>query len=217
MPDKSNASKPSRDPGAITDYHAHIYYDPAKTRGKAERLRERVAAEFPGAKLGRWHDELVGPHPQSMFQIAFPVADDGGFRALADAQPRRTDHSAASGDRRRLHRPLRARRLVRRRAAAAARRVRQAQVTRRAMVARTIVAASAFAFAFTFAASPSQVQVRHCSSGTWCGPGLGCCKPGMACAPSGGCMKPGYHDCGPKRGLCPPHYHCAPDKGCDPD
>ncbi len=42
------------------------------TRGRAERLRERVAAEFPHAKLGRWHDELVGPHSQSMYQIAFP-------------------------------------------------------------------------------------------------------------------------------------------------
>jgi aromatic ring-cleaving dioxygenase len=80
MPDKSSAPKlPSRDPSAITDYHAHIYYDPAKTRGKAEHLRERVAAAFPQAKLGRWHDELVGPHPQSMFQIAFPVEMLAGF------------------------------------------------------------------------------------------------------------------------------------------
>jgi aromatic ring-cleaving dioxygenase len=80
MQDKSSAPKsPSRDPAAIKDYHAHIYYDPAKTRDKAERLRERVAAAFPGAKLGRWHDELVGPHPQSMFQIAFPVEMLAGF------------------------------------------------------------------------------------------------------------------------------------------
>jgi aromatic ring-cleaving dioxygenase len=63
-----------RDPRAITDYHVHIYYDPATTRAKAERLRQRVGAGFPQAKLGRWHDELVGPHPQSMFQIAFPTA-----------------------------------------------------------------------------------------------------------------------------------------------
>ena len=67
------------DPGSIKDYHAHIYYDPATTRGKAEHLRERVAAAFPGAKLGRWHDELVGPHPQSMYQIAFPTAMLAGF------------------------------------------------------------------------------------------------------------------------------------------
>jgi len=56
----------------IAAYHAHIYYDPKNTRDRAERLRQRVAAEFPRAKLGRWHDELVGPHTQSMYQIAFP-------------------------------------------------------------------------------------------------------------------------------------------------
>jgi aromatic ring-cleaving dioxygenase len=64
---------PTNHPGAIKLYHAHIYYDPATSRGRAERLRERVAAEFPQAKLGRWHDEPVGPHPQSMYQIAFPT------------------------------------------------------------------------------------------------------------------------------------------------
>ena len=64
---------------AITQYHAHIYYDPAKSRGGAEQLRERVAKEFPQAKLGRWHDELVGPHPQSMYQIAFPAEMIGSF------------------------------------------------------------------------------------------------------------------------------------------
>ena len=61
------------DPSAIREYHAHIYYDPRMTRERAERLRARVAAEFPQAKLGRWHDELIGPHTQSMFQIAFPA------------------------------------------------------------------------------------------------------------------------------------------------
>jgi aromatic ring-cleaving dioxygenase len=61
-----------KDPRAIEHYHAHIYYDPASTRDRAERLRERVAAAFPDARLGRWHDELVGPHTRSMYQIAFP-------------------------------------------------------------------------------------------------------------------------------------------------
>jgi len=63
-----------RDPEIIRDYHAHIYYDPKTTRQRAERLRERVAEAFPEAKLGRWHDELVGPHLRSMYQIAFPRA-----------------------------------------------------------------------------------------------------------------------------------------------
>ncbi|HEY6256743.1 MAG TPA: DOPA 4,5-dioxygenase family protein [Xanthobacteraceae bacterium] len=62
---------PARDPERITHYHAHIYYDPA-TRDRAVRLREGVAAKFPTALLGRWRDAPVGPHPQSMYQIAFP-------------------------------------------------------------------------------------------------------------------------------------------------
>jgi len=63
-----------RDPDVIRHYHAHVYYDPATTRDRAARLRERVAAAFPQATLGRWHDELVGPHLRSMYQIAFPPA-----------------------------------------------------------------------------------------------------------------------------------------------
>jgi aromatic ring-cleaving dioxygenase len=51
------APVPAKDPRAIAAYHAHVYYDPAQ--------------KFPQAKLGRWHDELVGPHPQAMYQIAF--------------------------------------------------------------------------------------------------------------------------------------------------
>jgi aromatic ring-cleaving dioxygenase len=62
---------PTTDPERIREYHAHIYYDPP-TRDRAARLREGVAAAFPAAILGRWHDAPVGPHPQSMYQIAFP-------------------------------------------------------------------------------------------------------------------------------------------------
>jgi len=72
MPEKIAAAPPEKDPREITAFHAHVYYDPAKTRGRAEHLRQRVAEKFPQAKLGRWHDEMVGPHPQSMYQIAFP-------------------------------------------------------------------------------------------------------------------------------------------------
>lgn len=70
---KKTADAPAAsDPRAIAEYHAHVYYHPQKTRSRAAHFRERVAAEFPNAKLGRWHDELVGPHPQAMYQIAFP-------------------------------------------------------------------------------------------------------------------------------------------------
>ncbi len=69
---------PALDPERITHYHAHIYYDP-QTRERAARLREGVAAAFPAAILGRWHDAPVGPHPQSMYQIAFPREMLGAF------------------------------------------------------------------------------------------------------------------------------------------
>ena len=62
---------PSRDPDAITGWHAHIYYDPENTKHLAARLRERVAERFPEVVVGRWHDEHVGPHLASMYQLAF--------------------------------------------------------------------------------------------------------------------------------------------------
>jgi aromatic ring-cleaving dioxygenase len=57
----------------IEGYHAHIYYDPA-TRTVAERLREAIGAGF-AVQLGRWHDRPVGPHPQAMYQVAFPTGE----------------------------------------------------------------------------------------------------------------------------------------------
>jgi DOPA 4,5-dioxygenase len=55
---------------AIHSYHAHIYYDPARTRGIAEALRARIAERF-SVQLGRWHDVPVGPHTAAMYQVAF--------------------------------------------------------------------------------------------------------------------------------------------------
>jgi aromatic ring-cleaving dioxygenase len=61
------------DPWHIRRYHAHVYYGAGSTRARAALLRERVAAAFPAATVGRWHDEPVGPHTKSMYQIAFPA------------------------------------------------------------------------------------------------------------------------------------------------
>jgi DOPA 4,5-dioxygenase len=61
------------DSSRITGYHAHIYYAP-ETRSIAERLREAIGSSFT-VQLGRWHDQPVGPHPTSMYQVAFPVAE----------------------------------------------------------------------------------------------------------------------------------------------
>jgi DOPA 4,5-dioxygenase len=52
-------------------YHAHIYYDVARSRAAAEWVRTRLGERFPAAVLGRWHDVPVGPHTQAMYQVAF--------------------------------------------------------------------------------------------------------------------------------------------------
>ena len=57
-------------PANISSYHAHIYYDVTATRGAAETIRAQIAERF-SVRLGRWHDEAVGPHPQAMYQVAF--------------------------------------------------------------------------------------------------------------------------------------------------
>lgn len=59
-------------PESITGYHAHIYYAP-ETRDRAARLREALGARFD-VVLGRWHDVPIGPHPTSMYQVAFAVS-----------------------------------------------------------------------------------------------------------------------------------------------
>lgn len=58
-------SKPT---SKIKGYHAHVYYDP-NTKAVAARLREGLA-RFD-VRLGSWHDERVGPHLKSMYQVAF--------------------------------------------------------------------------------------------------------------------------------------------------
>jgi DOPA 4,5-dioxygenase len=62
-------SDASANPSRISGYHAHIYYAP-DTRQTAARLRAGIGGRFQ-ARIGSWHDEPVGPHPVSMYQVAF--------------------------------------------------------------------------------------------------------------------------------------------------
>jgi DOPA 4,5-dioxygenase len=59
---------------SIRDYHAHVYYTDAASKAIAAELREELGRRFQ-CVLGRWHDKPVGPHPISMYQVAFPVAE----------------------------------------------------------------------------------------------------------------------------------------------
>jgi aromatic ring-cleaving dioxygenase len=54
---------------AVHGYHVHVYYD-AETLPVATRLREELAARFP-VQIGHLHDEPIGPHPVSQYQVIF--------------------------------------------------------------------------------------------------------------------------------------------------
>lgn len=64
-------SEQPKDAGLIRDWHAHIYYDPERTKPQAAELRGWIEQRFPAARMGRWHDVPVGPHPSAMYQVAF--------------------------------------------------------------------------------------------------------------------------------------------------
>ncbi len=64
---------------AIENYHAHVYYD-AATREQADALC-KAAGETFGVKVGRMHDNPVGPHPRGSCQLTIKV------ELLADVLP----------------------------------------------------------------------------------------------------------------------------------
>ena len=55
-------------------YHAHIYYDPAKTRTAAERVCAAIEQKFTVENDG-FRDEPRGPHPISQFNVIFETPE----------------------------------------------------------------------------------------------------------------------------------------------
>ena len=51
-------------------YHAHIYYDPEKTRAIAERVCAAVDGKFR-VEIDGFRDGPVGPHPVANAQVIF--------------------------------------------------------------------------------------------------------------------------------------------------
>ena len=63
---------------AIGSFHAHVYFDGPAQRETAMTLRAQIGERFR-VTLGRVHDQLVGPHARTMYQVAFDVATFGNF------------------------------------------------------------------------------------------------------------------------------------------
>ena len=59
-----------QDETKIHAWHAHIYYDPVRTREAAAFVRKEIEQRF-AVRVGRWHDVPVGPHPRAMYQVLF--------------------------------------------------------------------------------------------------------------------------------------------------
>ena len=73
-------------PDAIRNrgYHAHIYYDPERTRPTAERLCDVIGQQFQ-VQFGGLRDEPVGPHPVANAQVIFAPEQFQGAPSSAAA------------------------------------------------------------------------------------------------------------------------------------
>jgi aromatic ring-cleaving dioxygenase len=59
----------------VTDFHAHIYFDPDQL-GEAQALGRALQARF-GVPLGHFHVRPVGPHPRGSCQVTVPTEQFG--------------------------------------------------------------------------------------------------------------------------------------------
>ena len=56
----------------IENFHAHVYYDPHE-HAEALKLCETAGRTF-GVKVGRMHDNPVGPHPRGSCQLTIETS-----------------------------------------------------------------------------------------------------------------------------------------------
>jgi aromatic ring-cleaving dioxygenase len=56
----------------IENFHAHVYYDPPE-HADALKLCEAASKKF-GVKIGRMHDNPVGPHPRGSCQLTIETS-----------------------------------------------------------------------------------------------------------------------------------------------
>ena len=74
---------------------------PARDPGRPpSALRDELGQRFD-VRLGRWHDQPIGPHTRGMYQVLFAAELVRAARAVADAQPRparRAGPSRSTGD-----------------------------------------------------------------------------------------------------------------------
>jgi DOPA 4,5-dioxygenase len=61
----------------ISDFHAHIYYDPEEVE-KARALGNAAQERF-GVPVGHYHLRPVGPHPRGSVQLTVPPGQFGEF------------------------------------------------------------------------------------------------------------------------------------------
>ena len=60
---------------SFTNYHSHIYFEPA-SRETALWVRKEITAWF-AVSASRLIDEAIGPHPTGMFEADFGARDFG--------------------------------------------------------------------------------------------------------------------------------------------
>ncbi|WP_310467468.1 DOPA 4,5-dioxygenase family protein [Sphingomonas sp.] len=65
----------------ITDFHAHLYYDPAEV-DRAKAVAAEAQARF-GVAVGHFHLAPIGPHPRGSCQLTVAPEKFGDFAQWA--------------------------------------------------------------------------------------------------------------------------------------